>query len=143
MGDLPKIYHRCTVAFQQSPLSQFTSFHCPCACLACVCGSFGYFYNWPRHRRTCPYALPISLFTHNHTTICVHMRLTKAEVGFDCQLYVTTHSPLFRWIRLPSFVTIIITSQRIQNLQIIEYYHRLVANFLLHPFELFCQQVWD
>ena len=64
--------------------------------------------------------LPPSLSSHNHTTICVHMRLTKAEVGFDCQLYVTAHSPLFRWIRLPSFVTIIITSQHIQNLQIVQ-----------------------
>ena len=34
MGDLPKIYHHCTVAFQQSPLSQFTSFHCPCVSMS-------------------------------------------------------------------------------------------------------------
>ena len=43
--------------------------------------------------------VPLSLFTHNHTTLmCV--RLSKAEVGFDWQLYVTTHSSLvaFCWI---------------------------------------------
>ena len=33
--------------------------------------------------------VPVSLFTHNHTTL---LRVSKVEVGFDCQLYVTTHS---------------------------------------------------
>ena len=62
--------------------------------------SFGYFYNWPHHLwRTCPYGPPLSLLTRNNTTLmCV--RLSKAEVGFDWQLYVTTHSSLvaFCWV---------------------------------------------
>ena len=43
--------------------------------------------------------VPLSLFTRNDTTLmCV--RLSKAEVGFDWQLYVTTHSSLvaFCWV---------------------------------------------
>ena len=123
MGDLTKVYPPATSAlllcFKSLPTSalllcfnrahfpslpNFTSVH---VCAWCVCGGFGYFYNWPRHSRTCPY---LSLHTQPYHSYA-HMRLTKAlTVSFMWQP-IPSLLMAFCWIRLPSFVTIITTFQ--------------------------------